>query len=596
LPLLPNGKVDRRALSQMQEPDPQESELAVTAAARPQDDPLEDLVRHVWQAVLQREQIGRHEDFFELGGHSLLAVQVMARLRELLGRELPLRMLFEASRLSRFVERLGQQEGGLGRPPLVPVAREQSLSLSFAQQRLWFLHLLKPDSGAYNMSGAVRLQGELDIRALRVAFLALVQRHESLRTTFAEQDGQVVQHIEEEAAVFFSIIDLSSFLNGEQQTQEIQYLIQQETHKPFDLVRGPLNRILLLKLDPTDYIFQLTMHHIISDGWSIGVLIRELITLYRAFTEGEPSPLAPLPIQYADYAYWQRQWLQGEVLKEQIRYWTHHLSEARAIELPTDYPRTPLLTTNGSKYHIQLDSQLTQALKQLSREEGVTLFMTLLAAFQVLLYRLTGEEDIVVGTDSANRSDLQTEGLVGFFVNLLALRAHVPGKSPFHDFLHEIRKTVIEAYMYQELPFDVLIENMHQAREGNRTPLVNVLFVMQNVPSVRVELPGLVVSPVDLDATSAKFELALFVTEEVAGLECSVDYNTDLFERATVESMMNAYAALLSGILAHPASPIDQLEISTEEQKQLHNEKRKKSLKQHLNKLKDFKGDLVDLS
>ncbi len=593
LPLTPNGKVDRRSLPVL---DWHEEQIVGDKQLR---GPLEELVELVWQQVLQRERIGDQENFFEIGGHSLLATQVIARLRDMLGIEIPLRMLFEAPTLSMLSERLYQyvqQNQGQEISVILPIPRNQDLPLSFAQQRLWFLHQLKPDSSAYNMSGAVRLQGNVDIRALRVAFLTLVQRHESLRTTFAEQDGQVLQHIEMEMAIFLPVIDLSGSSNIKQHLEEMQDLIQQEAQKIFDLVRGPVSRVLLLKLDQNDYIFQLTMHHIVSDGWSMGVLIRELITLYQAFTAGEPSPLAPLPIQYADYAYWQRQWLQGTVLKEHIRYWTRHLSEAHAIQLPTDYPRTSVLNTHGEQYRFQLNAELAHALRQLSRQEGVTLFMTLLATFLVLLNRLTDEEDVVVGTDSANRSQLQTEGLIGFFVNLLALRAHVIGKSPFRDLLHELREIVLGAYMHQELPFDMVVENMHLEREGNRTPLVNVLFVMQNTPSVRAELPHLLVSTVDYNTTSTKFELALFVTEEVSGLDCAVDYSTDLFERATIERMMSHYTALLHDIVVHPTSPVDQLNMYTNEQKQLNNKQRENRLKIHLNKLKDFKENLVDLS
>ncbi|GHO70203.1 hypothetical protein KSC_090950 [Ktedonobacter sp. SOSP1-52] len=596
LPLTSSGKVDRRQLATLtvdEEPGNQDTEQ------RPRNE-LEELVSQVWKQVLQRDQVGLQENFFELGGHSLLATQVVARLRKLLHTEVPLLLLFEAPTISLLAARLQlllrQAQGHTQpMPPLLPVPRDQDLPLSFAQQRLWFLHQFAPRSAAYSIPVFARLHGTLAIPALRASLSALIQRHESLRTVFEERQGQVLQRIVQQTPIPFPVIDLSGY-DHQQREAAIEQLVEQEAEQPFDLRQGPLLRSWLLRLSPQEHILFLTMHHIVSDGWSMGILVQELTALYQAFRAGEPSPLPPLPIQYADYASWQRGWLQGEVLKEQIRYWTQQLNGARALELPTDYPRTRALSQQGAHYGFQLDAQLAQALRQLSQQEGATLFMTLLAAFQILLYRLSGQEDIVVGTDSANRSHLETEKLIGFFVNLLALRGHVNGKLPFHDFLHTMREVIINAYTHQDFPFEMIIEHLHLQREGSRTPLINALFVMQNVPLTDAELPDLTITSIDSDTTSAKFDMALFVTEEPAGLGCSVAYSTDLFKEATIERIMNHYAALLQAIVTHPETPIDHLEIYSKEEEQQRTVQKKKSLQRHLSKLKDFKEDMIDLS
>jgi hypothetical protein len=411
----------------------------------------------------------------------------------------------------------------------------------------------------------VHLQGNLDIFALHQSFSALVQRHESLRTTFAEQDDQVVQAIGKEGVASFTFINLSSY--REQYEEQMRLLVQEALEKPFDLAQGPLLRSCLLRLSEQEHWLLLTMHHIISDGWSMSVLIRELTELYQSFAAGNPSPLAPLPIQYADYAYWQRQWLQGEALKEQIRYWTNQLSGACAVELPGDYPRAQVPSQRGARYDFHWDAELIQALRQLSRQEGVTLFMTLLSAFQALLYRLTGEEDIVVGTDSANRTHLETEGLVGFFVNLLALRTSFHGNPKFLSVLREVREMVLDAYAHQELPFEMIAEHLRLERKQNRTPLINMLFVMQNMPRSEVELPGLTLRQLPYDANHAKFDLAFFVVEDAEGIVGAVTYSTDLFKHSTIATLVQRFTALLHAIVASPDTKVASLEIDTEDEK-----------------------------
>ncbi|MCZ6910625.1 MAG: condensation domain-containing protein, partial [Rickettsia endosymbiont of Ixodes persulcatus] len=337
--------------------------------------------------------IGAHDNFFEVGGHSLLAMQVISRLRQVVGVEIPLRTIFEAPVVAELAMRLQQErhpDHKLVVPAIVPVSRNQDLPLSFAQQRLWFLHQLDPRDAAYNIPVAVRLNGQVDRVALEQALTELIQRHENLRTTFPSREGHPQLHIAPVPTTQLPILDLS-YLNAHEVELIALRLAWQEAEQPFDLANGPLLRYWLLHLNERDQVLLLGMHHIGTDGWSMNILVSELILLYKAYVAGEPSPLTPLPIQYADYAIWQRQWLQGEVLKDQVRYWTHQLSEAHALELPTDYPRPTEQSHRGSGYNFHLDVQLTAALTQLSRQEGVTLFMTLLAAFQVLLYRLSGE-------------------------------------------------------------------------------------------------------------------------------------------------------------------------------------------------------------
>ncbi|GHO80000.1 hypothetical protein KSD_77710 [Ktedonobacter sp. SOSP1-85] len=565
LPLTSNGKLDRQRL-----PRPERESQATPERREEARTPVEELMLSIWEEVLGRKGLGRQENFFQLGGHSLLGTRLIARVRAVFGVEVPIPWLFEAPTIAQLSERVeGQLRGGEQTviPGIEPVSREELLPLSFAQQRLWFLHQLDPQSTAYTVFNAVRLGGTLHPTALQQSLQALQQRHESLRTTFEEQDGEVVQRVHPQAQVDLQVVDLSESL-GEHREERIQQRIQAEVEKPFDLSRGPLWRATLLKERENEHILLLSMHHIISDGWSMGVLVRELSALYQAFVEHQPSPLAPLPIQYADYAAWQRRWLQGEVLREQVRYWTRQLSEARAVELPGDYPRPQVMSQRGAHASFRLDEELTQRLKKLSQQEGVTLFMLLLSGLQVLLYRLSGQEDIVVGTDSANRSRLETEGLIGFFINILAMRTKLNGKMSFREALQQVREMVLGAYMHQELPFETVVEHLRLKRVGSRTPLINVLFVMQNVPMTEAELPGLVLEGIDSERNTAKFDLALFITEDEQQLYGSINYSTDLFRAERIAAFCERYQALLRSIVTQPDAQLVSLEMATEDEKE----------------------------
>jgi amino acid adenylation domain-containing protein len=565
LPLTPNGKVNRSALPTPHWEDSREEE----SGGKKLLSPMEELVLQVWQQILHREQIGLQENFFEIGGHSLLATQVVARLRRMIHTEIPLVMLFEAPTISSLANRLQQHmlhSQGLEIPAILPVSRDQDFPLSFAQQRLWFLHQLAPQSAAYTIPIAARLQGNLDIPALRYSLLTLIQRHESLRTIFEEKEGQVIQRIMKEPDISFPLIDLST-CNRQRGEEEVRRLVQQEAEQPFDLARGPLLRCWLLQMPQQTHILLLTMHHIISDGWSMNIFVEELTQLYHASLSGEQASLPALPIQYADYAHWQRSWLQGAILKEHLRYWTGQLSQARALELPTDFPRSPTLSPRGARAGIRLPAELTQQLRTLSHQEGATLFMTLLAAFQILLARSSGQTDVVVGTDSANRSHLETERLIGFFVNLLALRSSLHDHPSFLQVLERVRDMVLGAYAHQELPFEMLVEHLRLPRAGHRTPLINVLFVMQNVPLADADLSDIQVQLVDQEQIHAKFDLALFMAEDSEGLYGSVTYSTDLFKHETIATLMQRYEALLASIVSQPHAKVDSLDISTAEER-----------------------------
>ena len=448
----------------------------------------------------------------------------------------------------------------------ISLDRTENIPLSFAQQRLWFLDQMEPGNPLYNIAGAVRLKGSLDIAAFEQSFNEIVRRHEALRTTFQTIDGQAVQEIAPTLQLALPILDWRQL---EEQETEVLRLAEDEAQQPFDLATGPLIRITLVRLADTEYVAILTMHHIVSDAWSLGVFVRELSTLYEAFSTGQPSTLPELPIQYPDFAAWQRQWLQGEVLDFQLSYWRKQLGgNLPVLQLPTDRPRPRVQTFRGARYSFSLDSQLTKALQQLSQQEEVTLFMTLLAAFKTLLYRYTFQEDILVGSPIANRNRTETEQLIGFFINTLVLRTDFSGNPTFKELLKRIGQITWDAYEHQDLPFEKLVEELQPERDLSYSPLFQVKFMLQNAPQENLKLPGLTLSFIDLKNSTAKLDLSLDMSETASGLEGSFEYNTDLFDEATIARMADHFCSLLSGIVANPEQPIAQLPLLTAAEQQ----------------------------
>lgn len=442
------------------------------------------------------------------------------------------------------------------------------LPLSFAQQRLWFLDRLDPGNPAYNIPYGVRLKGSLDLIALERSLNEIVRRHEILRTTFTSVEGEPVQQIVSSCTLPLKEIDLESLPESKRE-EELQQLIQLEAWQPFDLSREPLLRVSLVKLAPGDRVLLLTMHHIISDAWSIEVFVREAAILYEAFAAEKPSPLPELPIQYADFALWQRQWLQGKVLETQLNYWKQQLEGAiPLLPLPTDFPRPAVPTFQGARQTLELPKSLTESLKALSHQAGTTLFITLLSAFKVLLYRYTSQTDISVGTPIANRNRSETEKLIGFFVNTLVLRTDLSGNLTFRELLALERDVALEAYAHQDLPFEKLVEQLQPERSLSHTPLFQVMFAFESVSQMTLELPGLTLTPLEIPNETAKFDLTLFVAETPQTLVCTLKYKSDLFEAETIARMLSHWQTLLENAIANPDRAIAEIPFLTDAERQ----------------------------
>jgi len=446
----------------------------------------------------------------------------------------------------------------------------QTFPVSFAQQRLWVLAQLEPDNPFYNMFKAVRLNGRLDVDVLERSLNEIIRRHEILRTTFNVVEETPVQVIAPQARLNLSVVDLQGF-SGQKQLEQLQLVATQDQLQPFDLTQGLLLRVTLVQLQPESYALLLTMHHIIGDGWSLGVLLKELSSLYRSFLVGEASPLPELPIQYADFTIWQRQWLQETGLQPQINYWQNQLADAPPLlELPTDRARPSVQTFRGQCFSFHLDAKLTASLKELSQKSGTTLFMTLMAAYVTLLFRYSGQEDILLGTPIANRNNLDIEGLIGFFVNTLVMRTRLEGNPSFCELLTQVRSTCLDAYANQDVPFEQIIETLKIERSLSHSPLFQVMFALQNAPMELLETPELAITPLPLNRVNAKFDLSLAMEKMETGMVGVWDYNTDLFDASTIERMSSHFVTLLEAIVANPQEQISQLPLLSEpEQQQL---------------------------
>jgi amino acid adenylation domain-containing protein/non-ribosomal peptide synthase protein (TIGR01720 family) len=562
-PLTPNGKIDRRAL-----PEPVLGAGAVRAWREPSG-PVEEAVAEVWREVLGAERVGAEENFFELGGHSLLAARVMARLQEVFPVSLSLREFFErpeVAALAAHIERALREGRGAHLPPIEKAPRDGRLPLSFAQRRLWFLAQLEPESAAYNIPAAVSIRGELNLDALCRAFNSIIERHEVLRTTFVSDDSEPAQVIAPGRVLKITVADLCELSEG-RRDEEVRRLVVAEARRPFDLTRWPLLRVSLLRVAEREHIALLTMHHIISDGWSMGVLIGELATLYESFSTGKPAALPLLRIQYADYSHWQRQWLRGEALETQLSYWQEKLrGHPPVLNLPVARPRPAIQSNRGARLSQHLPWELVEGLKVLCRRQGVTLYMALLAVFKTLLYRYTSQPDIVVGSPVANRSSVQCETLIGFFANTMVLRTDLSGDPTFRQLLGRVRETALGAYAHQDVPFERLVDELQAVRDLSFTPLFQVMFTLQNAPLPERRSSGLSISFLETESGTAKFDLELLAAEKGSGLAFTWEYNTDLFDRAAVAQMAEHFRRLLLGALSNPERAVSALPLLNEDE------------------------------
>ena len=557
LPLTLNGKLDRQAL-----PAPERQGESSRAPRTPE----EELLCRLFAEVLGLERVGIDDNFFALGGHSLLATRLVSRVRVSLEVELAIRTLFEAPTVAELVPQL--REDTEVRPPLIRRQRPDHLPLSYAQQRLWFLDQLGGTSTEYNMPQTLRLRGALDRTVLERTLSTIVERHESLRTHFAVVDGEPVQVIEPERRLVVLVEDLQGLDDAAQQAA-VTTALHREWAEPFDLSRGPLLRVTLLQLREREHIFLCTFHHIVSDGWSLGVFQQEFEQLYRAFREGQESPLTPLAVQYADFALWQRRWQDDNALGQGLAYWQTQLAGIPArLELPTDRPRPAVQTFAAEAYTLSLSTDQVAALKRLSHAHQGTLYMTLLAAFVVLLARYSGQDDIVVGSPIANRQDAQLEALIGFFVNSLVMRVRVKPEARFTEVLSAVRHTTLDAYQHQDVPFERLVEALSPARSLSHTPVFQVMFALQNASIGSQQLKGLEIEPVAGGELRVRVDLEVQAVEHEGGMDVFWVYNRELFDRWRVEQMAQHYRTLLEGLVAAPEVLVSQVELLTPAERQ----------------------------
>jgi amino acid adenylation domain-containing protein len=555
-PLTPNGKIDRKAL-----PEPSIETTTGTQLITP----TEELLASLWASVLKLKAIHRDDNFFELGGHSLLATQLIARIRDAFEVELPVRAVFEAPSLSQLASIIEAATREIQLPPISAQPASSKKVLSFAQQRLWFLNQFEDQSSAtYNMPVALRLLGDLKVTALQQSLSFILERHQSLTTAFPTTSGQAqVQMLDLENLEVLKIQDLT-LMTHQEQPLEVQNRANHHAIEPFDLSQGPLFKARLLLLSSRESVLLLNMHHIISDGWSIGVFIREWQHAYTAFAQGEQPSLPPLDIQYSDYAAWQRSLLTGRVLQQQLDYWREQLAGVpELLELPTDKPRPAQQSYQGAHYAQRLSPTLSQAVKSLSREQGVTLFMTLLTTFEILLSRYARQTDVCVGSPIANRTHRQTENLIGFFVNTLVLRAELQPALSVKELLRANRQTCLEAYAHQDIPFEMLVEQLQPTRRLSYSPLFQVMLVLQNNDTTDLTLPGLEITALETDYPIAKFDLTLSVEERDEQLHCFWEYATDLFFASTIEQMAGHFEVLLNAIVDNPTQALSQLPMLT---------------------------------
>lgn len=583
LPLTANGKVNRLGL-----PAPERISVELASQYVAPRTAIEHQIATVWATVLQLEQVGIHDRFLDLGGNSLLGMQIISRLRQVFPVPFVPHVLFEAPTIAELAIKIEQAQSVQDSVPspstnlqtpidssvldlattAIPRRQNQATApLSFSQQRLWVFEQLEPNSATYVVSKALRLNGELDLAALQQTFDAIVARHEILRTNFLSVNGEPVQVIKPARSVALPVTDLSQYVPSDRET-ELQHILQAEDDRPFDLASDLMLRLRLVRLSEQKHVLIVVRHHLASDGWSLGILWQEMSVLYTAFLNQQPDPLPELPVQFADFATWERQWLTGEVLDTQLNYWRQQLTGAPSLlQLPTDRPRPPIQTFNGQTESFHISQELSQRLQLLSRRSGATLYMTLLTAFVTLLARYSGQQDIVVGSMVANRNQREIEPLIGFFSNLLVLRTQLHGNPSFEELLKRVRHTALEAFTHKDVPFEHLTATLKPERSPSHTPWFQVLFMLQNFPMERPELPGLTVAPMVIEE-SAKFDLTLTLTETADGLITSLAYNTDLFDQTTIHRMIGHFQTLLETVVADPAQPVFSAPLLTSPERQ----------------------------
>ncbi|MFE9456342.1 amino acid adenylation domain-containing protein [Streptomyces californicus] len=558
LPLAPNGKVDRKAL-----PAPDTAPESTGGFTAPRTE-TERVVADIWCEVLGLDQVGVHDDFHQLGGHSLHAFQIASRVTKRLDVEMTVRDIFNAPTVALLIEVLATGDGG----PAVPLVPRQGggdvLPLSFAQRRLWFLEQLEPGSSEYVVPFGFDVAGALDLGALEAAFSGLVERHEVLRTRFlADERAEPFQTVDAPWRVAAELVDLSvGTTEPADRERAARELLDARSAEPFDLTGGRLLRVTVVRLAEDRHLLMVTIHHIVADGWSVSVLTEELRELYAAALDHRTPQLAELPVQYADFALWQREWLTPEREERQLSYWRESLAGVEPLELPTDRPRPQVRTGAGASLTFTVDATLAQGLQQLAAGQNASLFMAGLAAFQVLLARWSRQDDIAVGTPIAGRNRAEVENLVGFFVNTLVMRADLAANPTFTDLLAQVRETALGAYAHQDLPFERIVEDLAPERDLSRNALFQVMFALQNVPDSTWTLPGLTLDAYEVTTCASKFDLTLFLTERADGtLDAEIVYSTDLFDRATIERLADHYLTLLTSVIARPDRPVGRLDI-----------------------------------
>ncbi|HSS75467.1 MAG TPA: amino acid adenylation domain-containing protein, partial [Thermoanaerobaculia bacterium] len=555
-PLTANGKVDRRAL-----PAPEGPEPAATFEAPAT--PVEESLTAACAELLGLERVGVRDNFFALGGHSLLATQLVARLRERHGLDVPLQRVFDAADFRELANRIVERAADDSAPIPRLAVRPDPLPLSFGQQRLWFLDRLRPGDPSYNVPAVLEITGALSPAALRQALEELAARHEVLRTTFADVDDQPAQVVAPLLAVPLPLVDLAA-LPQTARTPEAERLVQEDVVRPFDLTAGPLLRALLVKQDPSLHVLTLSLHHIVCDGWSLGVLVREMAALYENASSGTPASLPSLPIQYADFAVWQRQWLQGDRLEKQLAFWRDGLAGIEPLRLPTDRPRPTRRGSAGGVRPVVVETADSARLQALALREKATLFIVLLAAWEALLGRLAGQDDLAVGTPVANRNRSETAGLIGFFVNTLVLRGDLSGDPTFRELVGRLRAVALAAFAHQDLPFERLVEELRLERDPSRTPLFQALLVLQNAPSSALNAGDLEIRDLAAPTATAKFDLSLSLIELPEGLKGALEFSAELFDGATAARFARTFEILLAAALANPELRLSDLPLATQ--------------------------------